>query len=159
MTQQPSPPLGGDEAKVVAWHKMSARQPEPGHKFVALFDDGSGAWLGFAHDAGVIDSDGDDHTKMPNAEWWAYLPSGFRMACEDHPVEDYNLPDHVCPPLAAPVLPVERPFGLSPLERERIRSGLIAGLEKAYWAGSEVNTDFDALKEADTILSTIKGDA
>lgn len=100
----PSPAAGSGEA--VAWRKMAERRPEAGHKFVALFDDGSGAWLGFAHDAGVIDSDGDDYTKMPNAEWWAYLPSGFRLACEDHPTEDYNLPDHVCPPLyAAPPAP------------------------------------------------------
>lgn len=49
----------------------------------------------------------------------------------------------------------DRPFGLSPLEQERIRSALIAGLEKAYWAGSEVNTDFDALTEADDTLAAL----
>lgn len=86
---------------VVAWHKMSDAKPEPGTKFLALYDDGSGAWLGFAHDHGVIDSDGDDHAKMPNAGWWAYLPSGFRLSCEDHPCAEFEvqLPDHAPPRL------------------------------------------------------------
>ena len=88
----------------VAWRKAADVQPEPGRKFVAIYDDGSGAWLGFAHDGGFIDADGDDHTKMPSAEWWAYLPSGCRLVCEDYPEEAFDLPDHVCPPLyAAPL--------------------------------------------------------
>lgn len=122
MTTDPKSALGGDEGsqsrsepqkdspmsnqaenglpgEAVAWHKMTDRQPELGCKFVALYDDGSGAWLGFAHDGGVIDADGDDYSRMPKAEWWAYLPSGFRLVCEDYPEEAYTLPDHVCPPL------------------------------------------------------------
>jgi hypothetical protein len=99
--------MSDERPEAVAWFKTADRQPEPGNKFVALYDDGSGAWLGFAHDGGVIDSDGDDYAKMPNAEWWAYLPSGFRLSCEDHPGDDwaFTLPDYVCPPLANPQHP------------------------------------------------------
>ena len=52
-----------------------------------------------------------------------------------------------------------RPFGPSPLEIERIRSVLIDGLEKAYWAGSEVAQGFDAAKEADAILAALQPQA
>lgn len=103
-TLSAAPALPAAEAveNVVAWNRTADKTPEPGHKFVALYDDGSGAWLGFMHDGGVIDSDGDDYKKMGSAEWWTYLPTGFRLFCEDHPVEDFQLPEHVCPPLTHP---------------------------------------------------------
>lgn len=52
-----------------------------------------------------------------------------------------------------------RPFGLSPLEVERIRSALIEGLDEAYWAGAEVAQGFNAAKEADAILAALQPQA
>lgn len=129
MTQQPNPPLGGDEAKVEPVEALLKRA-------VAAFN-------------AMSPEDQAAHMEAQRKSWIA-----AEMAFGDEGTR-------VCSPAmpAAPVLPVERPFGLSPMEQERIRSGLIAGLEKAFWAGSEINTDFDALTEADAILSTIKGEA
>lgn len=100
----PALPAAEPVDNVVLWHRTTDKKPEPGHKFVALYDDGSGAWLGFAHDGGIIDSDGDDYERMRNAEWWAYLPTGYRLCCEDHPDEQFEvqLPEHVCPPFIHP---------------------------------------------------------
>ena len=126
LADSPSPSVEA-RGNVVEWHKASDAKPEPGHKFVALYDDGSGAWLGFAHDGGIIDSDGDDYEKMKNAEWWAYLPTGFRLCCEDHPDEQWEvqLPAHVCPPITP-----SEPAGREEL-REKVASrvrALVSGI-------------------------------
>src|SRR5690348_8903441 len=44
-------------AEAVVWRTF-ADKPEPGRKFIALYNDGSGAAMFFAFDGGVIDSDG-----------------------------------------------------------------------------------------------------
>lgn len=85
---------------VVQWFKPSERTPESGKKFVALHQDGSGAWLGFMHDGGIIDADGDDYSQtLKGVAYWAYLPTGFEFCCEGYPEDPITLPGHVCPPL------------------------------------------------------------
>jgi len=87
---------------VVQWFKPSERTPESGKKFVALHEDGSGAWLGFMHDGGIIDADGDDFSQtLKGVAAWAYLPTGFEFCCEGYPEDPVTLPGHVCPPLYA----------------------------------------------------------
>lgn len=62
--------------------------PEPGRKFVALYNDGSGARMFFTFDGGVIDCDGDELYGFDLAEQsyglWAYLPDNFEFWCETH---------------------------------------------------------------------------
>jgi hypothetical protein len=57
--------------------------PDVGRKFIALWDDGSGAALLYRHDDGFIDSDGDDSTVLSTSlDRWAYLPDDFEFRCE-----------------------------------------------------------------------------
>ena len=60
--------------------------PEPGRKFVALYNDGSGARMFYAFDGGVIDCDGDELYGFDLAEQsyglWAYLPDNLEFWCE-----------------------------------------------------------------------------
>lgn len=60
--------------------------PEPGRKFVALYNDGSGARVFYAFDGGVIDCDGDELYGFDLAEQsyglWAYLPDNLEFWCE-----------------------------------------------------------------------------
>ncbi|MFN3836738.1 MAG: hypothetical protein ACK4MI_03400 [Brevundimonas sp.] len=87
---------------VVQWFKSADRTPDSGQKFVALHEDGSGAWLGFMHDGGIIDADGDDYSQtLKGVAYWAYLPTGFEFCCEGYPEDPITLPGHVCPPLYA----------------------------------------------------------
>ena len=60
--------------------------PEPGRKFVALYNDGSGARMLYAFDGGVIDCDGDELYGFDLAKQsyglWAYLPDNLEFWCE-----------------------------------------------------------------------------
>lgn len=74
------------------WKLLSEELPPIGAKFIALWGDGSGAGMYFRHDAGFIDSDGDEYAALNDDLYeWAYLPKGFQFWCEgtDEPV---NLP-------------------------------------------------------------------
>lgn len=88
----------GEEGGV--WNDMG-ELPEIGSKFIALYDDGSGAGLFFRHDDGFIDSEGDDFSELgSNFDRWAYLPSGFDLWCENAP-EPVQLPYWHGPALAS----------------------------------------------------------
>lgn len=73
-------PEGRQEA--VAWISVSDGPPEVGSKFVALYDDGSGAGLYFRHDGGYISAEGEEADVLSGVEAWAYLPAGFEFWCE-----------------------------------------------------------------------------
>lgn len=136
----PTEGVMGSGDDVVVWRRSAEVKPEPGTKFVALYEDGSGAWLGFAHDGGFIDSDGDDWEKMRNAEWWAYLPSGFRLCCEDHPDADWalTLPDHVCPPVENSPSPALGGTETEGRSEHKDHPALVGGLEPVAWRGQVV---------------------
>ena len=75
-------PEGGGGMREATWHGKD-RRPDVGRKFVALYDDGSGAALLYRHDDGFIDSDGDDYQALKDCyDWWAYLPDDFEFRCE-----------------------------------------------------------------------------
>ena len=97
MSEQPYRSPVMDKLEVVAWYRPADKVPEAGHKFVALCDDGYGAWLGFAHDDGFIDAGGSEYERMPECEWWAYLPTGFELWCEGVRGDAFTLPAHVIP--------------------------------------------------------------
>jgi hypothetical protein len=64
------------------WRKKD-EQTDVGRKFIALWDDGSGAALLYRHDDGFIDSDGDDYSRMHDGMGiWAYLPDDIEFHCE-----------------------------------------------------------------------------
>jgi hypothetical protein len=68
--------------------------PKPGRKIVALYDDGSGGQLFFAHEGGLIDADGHDRDDLDNFSAWAYLPPGFKLWCELRGDDDaFTFPD------------------------------------------------------------------
>lgn len=113
---RPAPVASGGQHSsgedVVQWFKPSERTPESGMKFVALHEDGSGAWLGFMHDGGILDADGEDYsTTLKGVDCWAYLPTGYEFCCEGYPEEALALPDHVCPPLSTIPAPVAETAG------------------------------------------------
>jgi hypothetical protein len=59
--------------------------PEVGHRFVAIYNDGSGATLGYRHAGGFIDADGDELTLdhlFDAYSRWAYLPELTQLWCE-----------------------------------------------------------------------------
>jgi len=64
------------------WHKLDTL-PDVGRKFIALFNDGSGAVMFWRHDGGYIDSDGDDCLfEVDQYDRWAYLPDELEFHCE-----------------------------------------------------------------------------
>lgn len=63
------------------WRPVSDK-PLPGSKIVALYNDGSGSRMLFVHDAGFIDSDGDEISDLNGYDRWTYLPDGFEFWCE-----------------------------------------------------------------------------
>ena len=72
-------------AEAVIWRTF-ADTPEIGRKFIALYNDGSGAEMFFAIEGGVIDSDGDELYGWFSADHsydrWAYLPDNLEFWCE-----------------------------------------------------------------------------
>ena len=75
------------------WHHACLEKPESGNRIVMLYEDGSGGFLAYPHDDGLIDQDGDDCTwyDEPGA-MWAYLPNGFDMWCENRADEPISFP-------------------------------------------------------------------
>ena len=65
------------------WHSAADRLPPEGARVVVLYDDGSGATLGFWTGETMIDSDGDERALFEDAgTMWAELPTGFQLWCE-----------------------------------------------------------------------------
>lgn len=132
-------PQAREDAQPLAWRLLAQQQPQPGHKIVTLHDDGSGAALLFVYDGGVIDSDGDDYTKIGSPQtWWAYLPDGFEFWCEGtsedpvalpaHRIPDHPAPDAlrvITPELAAEFANIDGPWTRGQMEMEEVWSRLI----------------------------------
>ncbi len=67
------------------WFKMDVL-PEVGRKFIALYNDGSGACMFWRHDDGFIDQDGDESAALGEGyDRWAYLPDELEFWCESYP--------------------------------------------------------------------------
>ena len=68
-----------------AWRPANVA-PEAGRKIVAIYEDGSGAELFWAHDDGLISDDGDEYGRERLTDGpfsiWAYLPDGHDLWCE-----------------------------------------------------------------------------
>lgn len=65
------------------WKSLAEDPPPSGRKLVALYDDGSGARMFFRHDAGFIDSDGEECADLLGTyDLWTELPDGFEFWCE-----------------------------------------------------------------------------
>lgn len=64
------------------WFKMDTL-PDVGRKFIALFNDGSGAGMFWRYDDGFIDQDGNDEATLGSSyDRWAYLPDDLEFWCE-----------------------------------------------------------------------------
>lgn len=74
------------------WH-WSEEQPRPNSRIVMLYEDGSGAFLGFWTGETLFDPDGDDYgwRDEPGA-MWAYLPAGFDLWCENRADDPMTFP-------------------------------------------------------------------
>ena len=78
------------------WNPIS-QLPDVGKKFICLFSDGSGARMLWRHDAGYIDSDGDEYDSMPSTvdvDRWAYLPDDLEFWCETRGEDPMTLTLH-----------------------------------------------------------------
>lgn len=77
--------LAVDGVALQGWRTFEDR-PESGRKFVALYNDGSGATMFCALYGGVIDSDGDEYYSWnpddASYDLWAYLPDTMNFWCE-----------------------------------------------------------------------------
>lgn len=74
------------------WRTFDAL-PDVGHKFIALYSDGSGAVMFWRHDDGFIDQDGEDHAALnwrKDYDRWAYLPD-LEFWCENCPEDPMTL--------------------------------------------------------------------
>jgi hypothetical protein len=77
----------------MAWKSLADKPPPTGTKFVALYDDGSGARLFFRHDAGFIDSDGEELSTLSGTyDLWTELPAGFEFWCEMREADPVQFP-------------------------------------------------------------------
>lgn len=57
--------------------------PDLGRKFIAIYNDGSGANLFFRYDEGCLDQEGEEGpTDWDAYGCWAYLPDGLKFWCE-----------------------------------------------------------------------------
>jgi len=75
------------DREAVAWQAFDAI-PDVGRKFIALFNDGSGAAMFWRHDCGYIDADGNETETLGSSyDRWAYLPDDLDFWCEGHPEE------------------------------------------------------------------------
>lgn len=63
------------------WHPVS-ELPDVGRKFIALYDDGSGALMAWRHDGGFIDQEGEEFDVLKNFDRWSYLPNDLEFWCE-----------------------------------------------------------------------------
>ena len=101
---------GRADAVAAGWQTMDTA-PEVGSKFIALYNDGSGAVMFYRHDDGYIDHEGADRTSVDFSKFgkWAYLPAGFELWCEMG-VEPIELPEWKGPGSAlvsAPAAPID----------------------------------------------------
>jgi len=79
--------LPGKADREAAWQTFDAL-PDVGRKFIALFNDGSGAAMFWRHDCGYIDADGNETETLGSSyDHWAYLPDDLDFWCEGHPEE------------------------------------------------------------------------
>jgi hypothetical protein len=87
-------PSGATEDQHSAGWFPALLRPNPGHKLVAVFNDGSGAQLFYAHDGGYIGAEGDERDDLDAFSCWAYLPQGLKFWCELTETDAYTLPFH-----------------------------------------------------------------
>jgi hypothetical protein len=75
------------------WHWCDSRKPDEGRRVVILYEDGSGAFIGYWTGETLLDHDGEDHgwREEPGA-MWAYLPKGFTLWCEDRQDDPFTFP-------------------------------------------------------------------
>jgi len=84
----------GDAAR---WHLANLVDqdlPLAGRKIVALYHDGSGAVMLWAHDDGLIDAEGDEREfswLQEKFAWWAYIPDSVKFWCETRPDDPMTL--------------------------------------------------------------------
>jgi len=152
-------PPAREDAQPVAWRLLAQQQPKPGHKIVTLHDDGSGAALLFVYDGGVIDSDGDDYTKIGSPQtWWTYLPDGFEFWCEgisEDPVTlpEHRKPDHPAPGSVLAVAAALKPFAMA-------ARGLSSrwGDHETHWQGATSPIAVEDLRRADQALAALQAE-
>jgi len=75
------------------WHWSDAARPEEGRRVVTLFEDGSGATIGYWTGTEVLDHDGIEEAwrDAPGA-MWAYLPEGYELWCENRIDDPFTFP-------------------------------------------------------------------
>lgn len=66
------------------WKPLVENPPPVGCKFIALYNDGSGAAMFWRHDHGYIDGDGDEISEINEESFdlWTELPQDKEFWCE-----------------------------------------------------------------------------
>lgn len=75
------------------WNNFNTELPEIGKRFIALYNDGSGAKLFFRSIKGYLDAEGDKNYPddfLDDYWYWAYLPNNFKFFCEERSEEPCN---------------------------------------------------------------------
>jgi len=89
--QQPASPSAQHSG---GWFKLD-QDPKAGRKFIALYNDGSGAAMFWRHPDGVIDQDGNEGGwPLKGYDRWAYLPDDLEFWCEICPEDPLTLHLH-----------------------------------------------------------------
>lgn len=140
---------------ITEWFKPTDKLPETGYRFVAIHTDGSGAFLGFRHDSGYFDQEGDEFERL-DCSRWTYLPQGELLWIEGNSEDSYDLP---------PQPPIEAADHIAALEAEckRLREAL-RPLEAAHArlrSYSETRPDDSArlyVEEDDALYELLNGE-
>lgn len=76
------------------WHWCDTVRPDEGRRVIILYEDGSGAFMGYWTGETLIDQDGEDYgwREEPGA-MWAYLPKGYSLWCETRAEDPFTFPD------------------------------------------------------------------
>lgn len=75
------------------WHNASDHLPPEGTRIIILYDDGSGATLGYWTGDTLFDSYGDERALFEDAgTMWAPLPVGFQLWCEMRADDPFTFP-------------------------------------------------------------------
>lgn len=67
------------------WHKMAEKEPKPGRRIIALYEDGSGGSLFLVKPHSMVEADGEEECDGDfgvTFTHWAYLPDDFKLTFE-----------------------------------------------------------------------------
>lgn len=75
------------------WHWSDASRPDEGRRIVTLYEDGSGATIGYWTGDEILDHEGIESAWRDEAgAMWAYLPDGYELWCESRTDDPFTFP-------------------------------------------------------------------